>query len=302
LIASDTGGADLTPAQLLLVNATYGTLAVGDYFDVEADDQLDSNVNILNAAIAALDSAQNTVNAWTSNVEYNEQKIEEYTVIYEETQVLYETKQAEVTAAEDARDTAGEAKDAAWDAYNIAYDAYNDAHNTDDSLETIEQYEDQIKTWKLNIESYDIEIANLEAQIATAESLLTDEAIAEAGAIRLEIDNLEQDKDDNYNTINANDTQASNYTTLINNLPWMDLEDLENNIMYAENDVKYIENNIMELEAAIAQFEAEGVVNKDYEAEQIAQLEQEIADLEALIEIKLAEAANYLALMEAVLS
>ena len=302
MIASDTGGADLTPAQLLLVNATYGTLAVGDYFDVEADDQLDSNVNILNAAIAALDSAQNTVNAWTSNVEYNEQKIEEYTVIYEETQVLYETKQAEVTAAEDARDTAGEAKDAAWDAYNIAYDAYNDAHNTDDSLETIAQYEDQIKTWKLNIESYDIEIANLEAQIATAESLLTDEAIAEAGAIRLEIDNLEQDKDDNYNTINANDTQASNYTTLINNLPWMDLEDLENNIMYAENDVKYIENNIMELEAAIAQFEAEGVVNKDYEAEQIAQLEQEIADLEALIEIKLAEAANYLALMEAVLS
>ncbi|MDO9137802.1 MAG: hypothetical protein Q7U21_08270 [Lutibacter sp.] len=51
---SIVGGGDLTVAQFALVNNNYGTLAVGEYYNIEADDTSATNISILNAAVAAL--------------------------------------------------------------------------------------------------------------------------------------------------------------------------------------------------------------------------------------------------------
>lgn len=51
---SIVGGGDLTVAQAALVNNNYGTLAVGEYYNIEADDTSATNISIFNAAVAAL--------------------------------------------------------------------------------------------------------------------------------------------------------------------------------------------------------------------------------------------------------
>lgn len=110
---SAAGGADLTVAQFALVNNDYSTLAVGEFYNVEANDASDTNADLLNIEVADLDAANDAVAAQQLLIDAANEAITDYDVLLAEAnetflyqQSLYEEGAALLAAAQDVVDAA----------------------------------------------------------------------------------------------------------------------------------------------------------------------------------------------------
>ncbi|MBE7690743.1 hypothetical protein [Tenacibaculum piscium] len=273
----------------------YGSSNVGKFFDVEQDDQTKTNTQVFNDAQQVLGNTKRNLSNYESMLNSSKSALAEY----------------ELELAENDGIVLGTDLSTARTAYDKATEEYNTARDIVTSLESTMELENEILSAENKLEEAKKDKATSETEITRLEALIDTTQLAEYQALKDKITALELEAKVNQEKIDDLQGDIVYFNGLeleleANEYSGQDYEDrmeqITEQIKDQKAEVLEVTDRISEVKYQIEQVKKGKTDLTDERAEEIADLEKEIAVLEVKIEKNQKSAEMYKALMESALS